>query len=237
MIALLLLLQADHPIPPEQRARLDRDADEAVERWSKVLEVDARNVNAYSRRGDARFRKGLFKEALADYDRMVELEPALEKGHWRRGLAYYFVGEPARGARQFEAYHGHDDVDRENGLWRYLCMAKAQGRDAARGALLKYEKEDREPLPAVYRVLSGEGKAEDILPAIEKASIDEVDKETRRFYAHLYLGLILEVDGKTEAAVEHLKKATANRWAPAAGFGPSFMWHVARLKYEQLAAR
>lgn len=237
MTSLLLMwaLQADHPVPAAQRERLGRELDEAIAKWSAVLELDARNVDAYSRRGDARFKKGLFKEAVEDYDAMARLDPSLEKGHWRRGLALYFAGEPARGAKQFEAYHAHDDADRENGLWLYFCRAKAQGREAARQALLRYQKADRDPLPAVYGVLTGESKADDVLPSIETADRDEFEKESRRFYAHLYLGLIQHVDGKTEGAVAHLRQAVANRWAPGAGYGPAFMWHVARLEYERIA--
>lgn len=234
-LLLALMLQTDHPMPPAHRERLAKELDEAIAKWSAVLELDKRNVDAYSRRGDARFKKGLFKEAVEDYDAMVRLEPSLEKGHWRRGLALYFAGEPERGARQFEAYHGHDDADRENGLWLYFCRAKAQGRDTARRGLLRYQKADREPLPVVYQVLTGESKAEDVLPGIESGTQEEFEKESRRFYAHLYLGLIELADGKTEAATSHLKHAVANRWAPGAGYGPSFMWHVARLEYERIA--
>ena len=205
-------LQVDHPLSAERRERLARELDDAVAKWSAVLDLDDRNVEAYSRRGDARFKKGLFKEAAEDYDRMVRLEPSLEKGHWRRGLALYFAGEPARGAAQFEAYHAHDDADRENGLWRYFCQAKAEGRDAARQALLRYEKGDREPLPAVYRVLSGETRPEDVLAGIETAEIEAFEKEPRRFYAHLYLGMIALVDGNviglTEDGTLHLLRLT-----------------------------
>ncbi|HYE97499.1 MAG TPA: tetratricopeptide repeat protein, partial [Planctomycetota bacterium] len=219
----LMALQVDHPLPAAQRERLARELDEAIAKWSAVLELDPRNVDAYSRRGDARFKKGLFKEAVEDYDAMVRLDPSLEKGHWRRGLALYFAGDAARGAKQFEAYHAHDDADRENGLWLFFCRAKARDPHAARQGLLRYQKADRDPLPAVYAVLTGEVKEEDVLPAIESAEREEFEKESRRFYAYLYLGLIRLVDGKTEAALAHLRRAVENRWAPGAGYGPAFM--------------
>lgn len=229
-----LALQVDHPLTADQRARLARELDDAVEKWSAVIELDPRNVDAYSRRGDARFKKGLFKEAVEDYDRMTGLAPALARGHWRRGLALYFAGDPDKGAVQFEAYHAHDDADRENGLWRYFCQAKAKGREAAQAALLRYDKPDRAPLPAIYRVLTDGAAPEDVLAGIESADIQEFEKESRRFYAQFYLGMILLADGKEDAAAAYLRKAVANRWAPGAGFGPNFMWHVARVQYEKL---
>jgi outer membrane protein assembly factor BamB len=190
---------------------------------------EPKDVDGHSRRGDQRFFAGDFAGALADYDRMVELEAGQGAQHWRRGIAAFYAGKYEVAARQFEAYHSYDDVDRENGIWRYLSQHRAYGAAKAREGLLKYKKDDREPFPAVYALFEGKTTAEAVLAGIAQAAIDEEEREKRLFYAELYIGLNLGVEGKPEEALPHLQKAAANRWAPKAGYGPAWMWHVAQV--------
>jgi len=236
LLALALILQAadDHPLPAEKRAALKQDFDKAVARWTKELETDPKSVDARSRRGDAYFFRGDFKEAVADYEKMVELEAALDAQHWRRGIAYFYAGQYEKAAGQFERYHSYDDVDRENGIWRFLSQSKAYGAEKAREGLLKYKKDDREPFPAVYQMFAGKMTPEEVLELIKAAKVEDGEREKRLFYANLYVGLKLAVEGKKEQAVSHLRHAVANAWAPKAGYGPAYMWHVGRLHYEML---
>ena len=227
ILLLLVLAQETHPIPAEVRDRMTREFEKAA--GGEAVEVDA-----LSRRGDARFFLGRFEAAAADYDRMVELDPKLSSQHWRRGIAFFYAGQFAKAARQFEDYHSYDDVDRENGIWRFFSQAKAYGIDKAREGLLKYKKDDREPFPAVYELFAGKTTPEKILEGIKRAEIDDEQRESRSFYAHLYIGLNFAVEGKPELAREPLRLAVANKWGPVAGYGPRYMWHVGRLHYERL---
>jgi len=225
----------DHPLTAAQRAKLAEDLDASIQRQGELLKSDPKAVEPYSRRGDALFMRGRFKEAVADYEKMVELDPKLDAGHWRRGIAHFYAGDYAKAARQFEVYHTHDDVDRENGIWRFFSQAKANGLEKAREGLLKYAKDDREPFPAVYKLFEKKLTGEEILKQIGAAAIGDEEREQRLFYANLYIGLNAAVEGRTDEALKHLRAATANGWAPQAGFGPSYMWHVGRLHYELLA--
>lgn len=229
--------QAEHPLSQEQR-------DEAARlRLEQLAELDAaigeapEEIGLYSRRGDLRFFLGDFAGALADYDRMVRLSPESEASHWRRGIAAFYAGEYKRAAAQFDSYHSFDDVDRENGIWRYFSHVKASGKEAARKELLKYEKDDREPFPSVYKLFAGETTPEAILSAIADADIGKVEREKRLFYAELYIGLNHAVDGRDADALAHLEKAVANEWGPRAGYGPNYMWNVGRVHYELLRAK
>jgi lipoprotein NlpI len=168
---------------------------------------------------------------------MAALEPRLDATHWRRGIARFCAGRWAEAAKQFESYHATDDVDRENGIWRYFSQWKADGREKARAGLLKYEKDDREPFPALYAFFQGKTTAADVLAAIEKAPLDDRARPSRLFYAHLYIGLDHAVAGRDEEARQHLRQATANEWPRTAGYGPNYMWHVGRLEYERLAPK
>ena len=239
MLTLLLLLSAladDPPISAEERARLERDFDDRIRKHTEQIQAAPKEVDGYSRRGDALFMRSRFKEAVADYEKMVELDPKLDPGHWRRGIAWFYAGDYAKAARQFEIYHTHDDVDRENGIWRYFSQAKANGLEKAREVLLKYAKDDREPFPAVYKLFEKKLTSEEVLKQIDEAKLGDEEREMRLFYAHLYIGLNAAVEDRREEALKHLRQAVANSWGPKAGYGPSYMWHVGRLHYDLLSA-
>jgi lipoprotein NlpI len=224
----------DHPLAAEERTRIARELEDAVAKWTKVIEGNPKDVQAHSRRGDARFFRGEFKGALADFDRMNELEPGEAAQHWRRGIACFYAGEYGKAAAQFEAYHTTDDVDRENGIWRFLSQAKAHGIEKAREGLLKYKKDDREPFPSVYELFAGTITPGKVLEQITSAKIEDDEREKRLFYANLYIGLNFSVGAKPGPAESHLRHAVANRWARDAGGGPAWMWQVGRIHYEAL---
>jgi outer membrane protein assembly factor BamB len=226
----------EHPLPAERREKMKRDLEERDRALTELLAADPKSVEALSRRGDVRFMQARFAEAVADYEKMVVLDPKLEAGHWRRGIAWFYAGEPAKAAHQFEIYHTHDDVDRENGIWRFLSQAKAHGFEKARAGLLKYAKDDREPFPAVYQLFEGKLKPGEVLAGIREAKIGDEEREKRLFYAELYVGLLAAVEGRAADAERHLRAAVANSWGPDSGFGPAWMWHVGRVHYEQLRA-
>jgi len=201
--------------------------------WRAILE-QSKDPSA---RGDAHFKLGDFAKAVAEYEKMVEQDPSLEKSHWRRGIAYFYAGRYDKAAHQFEIYNTFDNVDRENGIWRYFSQFKAHGKEKAREGLLKYAKDDREPFPDVYQLFEGKKTPEQILTKIKEADLSDEHREMRSFYAHLYIGLNFAVEGKPDDAKPHLRKAVDNTWGPKAGYGPNYMWHVGRLHHDLLAAK
>ena len=225
------------PLSDERQAALTSGFEKSLVEAAKLVEADAKNPNAYSRRGDAYFFLGRFDEAVADYDQMVKLDEKLGDSHWRRGIAFFYAGRFKDAAAQFESYHSFDQVDRENGIWRYLSQHKAYGQKKAREGLLKYEKDDREPFPSVYKLFAGTMTPQQILDAIDKAEISKDEREKRLFYAHLYIGLNSAVEGDDAAAQRHLRLSTLNTWGPSAGYGPAYMWQVGRLHEELLRAK
>jgi lipoprotein NlpI len=217
-------------------AKFDRARWESrVDALNAAITGAPENIELHSQRGDALLFLGRFEEAAADYDRMVGLDASQEASHWRRGIAQFYAGRYDQAARQFERYHSFDNVDRENGIWRYLCQVKADGIEKARAGLLKYEKDDREPFGDVYRLFAGTSEPEAILERITQADISAVEREKRRFYANLYVGLWHAVHDRPDQARPHLKAAAENTWAAQAGYGPNYMWHVGRLHYDLLA--
>lgn len=224
------------PQAPDDRERWNARLDETIARLNRQIAEAPKTVDLYSRRGDALFFRGKFAEAVADYEKMVELQPDLETSHWRKGIAYFYAKRYKEAARQFENYHSFDNIDRENGIWRYLSQTKALGRDKARDGLLKYEKDDREPFPDVYRLFAGDITADDLLKKINSTELEKRDRAQRLFYAELYVGLNEFVEGRLESAEQHLDQAARNDWGAQAGGGPGWMWHVARVHRDLLAA-
>lgn len=221
---------AEPPLPPERVERMQKSFAASEAKLTTEIEANAESVDLFSQRGDARFFQGKFDDAVADYDQMVALDPKLETSHWRRGIAYFYAEDYGQAAHQFEIYHTFDNVDRENGIWRYLSQVKSIGREKAREGLLKYAKDDREPFPAVYKLFAGEITPQEILDGIAQAELAKDDRAKRLFYAELYIGLNYFVDEKFEEAQQHLAEAVKNEWGRRAGYGPNFMWHVGRLQ-------
>ena len=227
----------ESPLSVEQQTTLTKTFEKSLAESTKLVEAGSKNTNAYSRRGDALFFLGRFDETVADYEQMVTLDESLGNSHWRRGIAFFYAGRFKDAAAQFESYHSLDQVDRENGIWRYLSQHKAYGQKQAREGLLQYEKDDREPFPSVYKLFSGTMTPQQILDAIDKAKISKDEREKRLFYAHLYIGLNHAVEGDDAAAQRHLRLSTLNTWGPSAGYGPSYMWQVGRLHEELLRTK
>jgi lipoprotein NlpI len=214
--------------------KLSRRLEEPLQRelasFPEFSDEDKGAVDNYSRRGDLHMFLGHFAEAEADYQKMVTLNPESDASHWRLGIAKYFAGHPEQAAAQFDRYHSFDNVDRENGIWRYLSHHSAFGKERAREQLLKYEKDDRPPFREVYQLFDGTMSPEEVLKSISP-DLPEASRQSRLFYAHLYIGMNHVAEGQKLEALKSLREATLNGWPEKAGFGPNYMWHVGRLQY------
>ena len=160
-------------ISDDQDLQVEKLNQELIESLTKQLkqkdQIDPANaeaVNQYSARGDTLMFLGKFEKAEADYLQMVKLQPELDASHWRLGIAMFFANHPQQAAAQFDKYNSFDNVDRENGIWRYLSHYRAFGKAEARRQLLRYEKDDRPPFKEVYRLFDGSLTAEEVLKAI-----------------------------------------------------------------------
>lgn len=227
----------DHPLSSEKRKTMKATWEKQVKQLTSQIKDQPDRVGFYSRRADTLFFLGQFDAAVADYEKMVELDKKLDASHWRRGIAWFYAGTFKKAAHQFEIYNSFDDVDRENGIWRFFSQTRAYGIARARKGLLKYKKDDREPFPAVYQLFAGKNTPEKILALIRSAKIDKTEREKRLFYAQLYIGLDHAIHDRDRKAIVHLREAVANTWGPGAGFGPHYMWQVGRLHYELLSAK
>ncbi len=222
-----------HPLSQAELLTLRRNFEATLKSLPTPEPSATGAVQIHSRRGDALFFLGRFPKAVEEYKAMVQLDPTQDASHWRLGIALFFADQPKQAVAQFEKYHSFDDVDRENGIWRYLSQYKATDARTAKKELLRYDKDDREPFPAVYRMFDGTLSPDEALAAIP-ADLPAAERDKRLFYTELYIGMHMVVQEKPDQARRFLSRAVARQWPRTAGYGPKFMWHVGRVQLEAL---
>ena len=223
---------AAEPAPwPEWRAPMLASFETELRTVNAALVASPDSVPLLSKRGDCHVFLGRFAEAVADYEKMIALDPTTDAPHWRLGIAYYFAGEFAKSARQFEKYHAYDSRDRENGMWKFLADVQTGGVEKARAVMLPYTRFDREPFPSLYEMFAGKRTPEEVLVEIRDKGLE--DNPQVAFFGNYYAGLGEAVLGRSDRALLLVEKAVA---LPAARTpsGPGYMWQVARLHWERL---
>ena len=226
---------ADGPLSPEIRANLIQSLEKTRTEADEALAKDPSSLKWLTWRGDTRLFLSDAKGAVADFEKEIALDPSHDAPHWRLGIAYFFVGDYAKSAKQFEKYHAYDDSDRENGVWHFLGNARVVGLEKARTQMLEYTRFDREPFPAIYEMLAGKKTGAEVLAEMEKKSLGK--DPLVMFFAHYYIGLNEELLGHKDATREHLAKAIAFWVKSGASGGPGYMGQVARLHYELMLVK
>jgi len=177
---------------------------------------------------DAQLRAGKSSESIRNFERAIELDPTLRPYLWQYGIALFFVDRFAEGRDLFVEHRKVNPNDVENAAWHFLCEAKANGIESARKVLLPAPGDRRAPMSQILNRLPG-GDAETIEAAV--AAIESpLRKQSARFYADLYLGLIADAEGDDRSAERSMLRA---------GNAPldHYMADVARVYIETLEAR
>lgn len=184
-------------------------------------------VAQFSRRGDLRVFLMKFEDAVADYEKMVELDPTLEAHHWRLGITYYLSGDFEKAAKQFEKFYEVDKSDRETGLWHFLANAGLESIQAAQSKMLRYNEDTRPPFPQLYELFAAGGETQSFFRDLYDEGMST--KPDVMFYARLYAGIYEEVNGRSEQAAKFIRMAYESAWGRKANGGPGYMWQIARI--------
>lgn len=225
-------LAEELPVPAARRAALTAEFTQEVRKLDQAIAASSESVDLYSRRGDSHLFLGHFPQAVADFEKMILLDPSQDAPHWRLGIAYYFNGDFAKSMKQFEKYHAHDGRDRENGIWKFMAQAKFEGIEKARAEMLPYARFDREPFPILYEMFAGRKTDDDLASAMTRNEVR--DDKTAQFFANYYLGVYEHLLGDDVRAREHIGKALALFPEANKKSGPGYMWQIARLEYDRL---
>lgn len=169
------------------------------------------DATALYQRGEKHFFEGRLKEAVADWDREIALQPARGPHHWQRGLALYYLKAYDEGAAQFTSHQKVNGNDVENAAWHFICTVRGTGGSVvkARKQLIPIEGDMRIPMKEIHRLYAGIAQPEEVLAAAGKGD-DPEDRSNQLCYAHLYLGLYFEALGEDKKSMEHLKKAAVD---------------------------
>ncbi|MFO0865379.1 MAG: tetratricopeptide repeat protein [Gemmataceae bacterium] len=211
---------------------------DAMDRWAeagkaiaRAVELEPKRSESWQRRGAIRFKEGRFADSLADFDRYIEMEPNQAISHWQRGITCWYAGKYAAGEKQFADYQKYHDADVENAVWRCMCQAKASNLAAAQRDMLKVGPDGRVPMKEIYGLFKGTHKPEDVMTAAEAGKAGDADRNSRRFYANLYVGIWYDLTGEPSKALEHLDRATERHRIG------HYMWDVARVHRDLLKTK
>lgn len=204
-----------------QRAIRASDYATAEMQLTELLKMKPDFSLAYYYRGRVRFQSADIAGSVKDFDQHVKLSPNFKSRQWERGISLYYADQFKQGAQQFEVYQTYHDNDVENSAWRFLCVARHKGTAAARKNLLPIKNDTRVPMMQIYQMFQGKLKPSDVLKAAEELS-SEKNKTSARFYANLYVGLLLEVEGKTKESLKHIEAAKKFKIE-------HYMWDVANI--------
>lgn len=155
--------------------------------------------------GVSLFFEGKPRESVAAFDKLIALQPTARPELWQRGLSLYYAGDFKAGREQFETHQTVNNADVENAAWHFICVARLEGVEAARKALIPIEGDTRVPMKQVHELFAGKGSVEAVLKAAEEGEDETL--RNHRCYAHLYLGLYFEALGDAAKAREHMTKA------------------------------
>lgn len=144
-------------------------------------------------------------ESARVFDRLVAAVPEAEPDLWQRGLALYYADRFDDGRRQFELHRTVNPNDVENPAWHFLCVARLEGVEAARGELLPVGADPRVPMREILDLYAGRCEPAVVLAAAEKG--EAAARRSQLCYAHLYLGLFHEAAGDAEQARRHICQA------------------------------
>lgn len=81
------------------------DFAKAIEKMEQALVQDPLSLPLMSNLGDAYCFASRFDDALAQYDKVVELDPSYRRGFEGRGMVYLAIGENEKAVQDFEQYH------------------------------------------------------------------------------------------------------------------------------------
>jgi lipoprotein NlpI len=171
------------------------------------------------------FAGGRVAESVANFDRLAALVPSAAPTLWQRGIALYVLGRYDECASQFLSYFRENPRDLENAAWHFLCTARRHSVAVARANLLDAGPDTRVLRAQIYEMLRGRRTPESLLEIVRGTTIS-----IARFYAHLYVGLLLDASGDRVGAIEHLHAAASPEFQGDAGF----MHAVARVYLETL---
>lgn len=176
---------------------------------STTAQQPAKTPDQWMETGVDAFFDARIEDSAIAFDKVIEAVPQAKPQLWQRGLTLYYAKRYQDGREQFETHQTANSNDVENAAWHFLCVARLEGVDAARKALIPIEGDTRVPMKQVHALFAGTGSVEAVLTAAG-AGDDSPLRRNHLCYAHLYLGLYFEALGDDAKAKDHILKAATD---------------------------
>ncbi|MBN8249890.1 MAG: tetratricopeptide repeat protein [Verrucomicrobia bacterium] len=183
------------------------DSGGAIADFGEALRLAPDSATLHQERAIVQFKAGRIPESLEDFDRANTLDPQRAAQNWQRGLALYYARRYADGRKQFELHRSVNPNDVENAVWHFACVARLEGLEAARAALMEIRGDSRIPMAEVHDLFAGEAEVEDVLETARAEEAGTPARAMAEFYAWLYLGLYHDLHGRHDAALNSLREA------------------------------
>jgi lipoprotein NlpI len=176
---------------------------------SATAQQPAKTPDQWMETGVDAFFDARIEDSAIAFDEVIEAVPQAKPQLWQRGLTLYYAKRYKDGREQFETHQTANSNDVENAAWHFLCVARLEGADAARKALIPIEGDTRVPMKQVHALFAGTGSVEAVLTAAGEGD-DSPRRRNHLCYAHLYLGLYFEALGDDTKAKDHILKAATD---------------------------
>jgi|GEM_PF-224355 len=164
------------------------------------------STNYYLRWGDLKFNQGYYDQALAEYDRALELKASNVQALVNRGVAYFEKKDFNAAQSDFEKAL---KLDAQQQLaYNNLALISARQNQLDQAAKFVERALDFDPVNPIYLnnkgyILLLQKKNEEAKKLIERA----LEKEPQNSYAHRNLGMYWMQNGNKVEALNELKKA------------------------------
>ncbi len=186
-------------------ANLQKQLEEADD----AIKNNPESVNAWIHRGELHFQLAKIAESISDFDRAIELRPAVAPQLWQRGIALYYAEKYAEGQEQFELHQQVNPDDVENSVWHFLCVAKQFGTEEAKKRLISTRGDSRWPMMKILQMYRGELEPKSVLDSVTQSTDARKSSPTARMYAYLYVGLYFRTLDNEREARANLRLADA----------------------------
>ena len=90
--------RADKATSPDDT---EREYQDAIRHYTKVIELDLGNIEAYYNRGNAYLNINKIPEAIQDFSEIITLDPGNAEAYYSRGSTYLKIKEPAGAIQDF----------------------------------------------------------------------------------------------------------------------------------------
>ena len=179
----------------------------AIQDYSTALGYNPKVADLYQLRGCSHFKMGNVLAAVLNWQHFIQLKPKKETEHWQICVGHALLGNYEEARKRFEWHWTVNTEDMEVAFWHFLCVARTEGLAEARENLIAVSGEKRVPMAQLHALYKGTGNEAEVWLAVEQGGPSTEERAQREFFAHYYLGLLKQAEGRLEEGKGSVAKA------------------------------